>query len=136
MSYHGLGFVAPMVAALNSAERRRADPRTWPKASRDALIETARKYGRPTSVSSYGAIWAHPHGPWKRSIVVREGYPHNWPSPHMDVLLQTIDYRVPPSTFTKLAQYDGSVIAERTAGSSSTTITRMGEVSRVRLSKR
>jgi hypothetical protein len=32
------------------------------------------------------------------------------------MLLQTIDYRVPPDVFDKLATYDGSVIVERTKG--------------------
>lgn len=36
--------------------------------------------------------------------------------PHVDVLEQVISYRVPPDKFDELAEYDGSVIAERTKG--------------------
>jgi hypothetical protein len=46
--------------------------------------------------------------------IVNEEIPHRFPEPHMDPLLQTINYRVPPDKFDELAHYDGSVIAERT----------------------
>jgi hypothetical protein len=35
---------------------------------------------------------------------------------HTDLLEQFIDYRVPTDTFDELAEYDGSVIVERTKG--------------------
>jgi hypothetical protein len=60
-------------------------------------------------------IWHHT-GPWKRTEVINEEIPHNFPQPHMDMLLQSIDYPVPPDKFDELAAYDGSVIAERTKG--------------------
>ncbi|MGI8607268.1 MAG: hypothetical protein ACR2L0_09000 [Gaiellaceae bacterium] len=41
---------------------------------------------------------------------------HNFPSPHIDSVESVIDYRVPPEFFTPLAEYDGSVAVERTAG--------------------
>ena len=41
---------------------------------------------------------------------------HDFPMPHQDVLEQFIHYRVPPDKFDELANYDGSVICERTAG--------------------
>src|SRR5690606_2862926 len=42
--------------------------------------------------------------------------PHDFPAPHSDFLEQFIDYQVPVEMFTPLAEYDGSVIAERTKG--------------------
>jgi len=48
--------------------------------------------------------------------VTNEEIPHNFPKPHMDMLLQSTDYPVPPDKFDALAAYDGSVIAERTKG--------------------
>ena len=59
--------------------------------------------------------WHYP-GVWKRTEVVNEEIPHNFPLPHTDMLLQAIDYPVPPGIFDELAAYDGSVIAERTKG--------------------
>lgn len=107
-SFGGLGGPVPSRIANR--------PLPWPDYALGALKEMCRKYGPPDSMSPWGAHWWRPHGVWKRSVVLKHGYPHRWPKPHMDVLLQTIDYRVPPSAFTKLAMYDGSVVAERTAG--------------------
>lgn len=73
------------------------------------------KYGRPDEVTDYRCVW-HWRLPWKRIEVVRDGYPHMWPSPHMDVVSQTVPYQVPPGRFSALTFYDGSVFAERTAG--------------------
>jgi hypothetical protein len=43
-------------------------------------------------------------------------FEHQFPAPHFDSVESVLDYRVPPEQFTPLAQFDGSVIAERTAG--------------------
>ena len=43
-------------------------------------------------------------------------FEHQFPAPHFDSVESVIDYRVPPEQFTPLARFDGSVIAERTAG--------------------
>lgn len=48
--------------------------------------------------------------------MVNEEIDHSFPMPHKDVLLQVINYRVPPDKFDDLAEYDGSVIVERTKG--------------------
>ena len=43
-------------------------------------------------------------------------FDHAFPAPHIDSVESFIDYRVPPDKFTALAEFDGSVIVERTAG--------------------
>jgi hypothetical protein len=43
-------------------------------------------------------------------------FDHAFPAPHIDSVESVIDYRVPPEQFSALAAFDGSVIAERTAG--------------------
>ncbi len=50
--------------------------------------------------------------------------PHDFPMPHPDLLEQFVDYQVPPDKFDELAQYDGSVIVERTKGEISARCTR------------
>jgi hypothetical protein len=60
-------------------------------------------------------IW-HKPGPWKRIVASRMFWAHNFPAPHIDAVESVIDYRVPPDKFTPLAEFDGSVIVERTAG--------------------
>jgi hypothetical protein len=49
-------------------------------------------------------------------VATKAFFPHSFPAPHIDAVESVIDYRVPPESFTVLAQFDGSVIAERTAG--------------------
>ena len=60
-------------------------------------------------------IW-HNNGPWKRTIAYRTPVQDNFAMPHPDLLEQVINYRVPASRVDDRAQYDGSVIAERTKG--------------------
>lgn len=87
----------------------------WSASSRSAAEEIIAKYGQPDERTGYRLIW-HWRLPWKRIEVVSQGFPHMWPSPHMDVVSQTVPYRVPPGRFSALTFYDGSVYAERTAG--------------------
>lgn len=87
----------------------------WSAAARSAAEDMVAKYGRPDEVTGYRLIW-HWRLPWKRIEVVNPGFVHQWPSPHMDVVSQTVPYRVPPGRFSALTFYDGSVYAERTAG--------------------
>jgi hypothetical protein len=49
-------------------------------------------------------------------VATKAFFPHSFPAPHIDAVESVIDYRVRPESFTVLAQFDGSVIAERTAG--------------------
>jgi hypothetical protein len=60
-------------------------------------------------------IW-HNVGPWKRMVATRAFYEHHFPAPHIDAVESSIDYRVPVDMFGPLAEFDGSVILERTAG--------------------
>jgi hypothetical protein len=41
---------------------------------------------------------------------------HDFPAPHVDAVESVIDYRVAPELFTPLAEFDGSVVVERTTG--------------------
>jgi hypothetical protein len=61
-------------------------------------------------------IWHATKDGWKRTVLASEAVPHDFPAHHLDYLEQFIDYRVPIEMFSKLAEFDGSVIAERTKG--------------------
>jgi hypothetical protein len=87
----------------------------WKSKPKEVARRMLAKYGLPHEATPMRLIW-HQTGPWKRTEVVNEEIPHNYPKPHMDMLLQVIDYHVPPDKFDELAEYDGSVIAERTKG--------------------
>lgn len=56
------------------------------------------------------------NGPWKRSELVNEEIQHDFPKPHHDMLKQAIAWKVPAGKFDDLAEYDGSIIVERTKG--------------------
>ncbi len=87
----------------------------WPKASREAVMFMTNKYGPPAAVTSAMAVWGKT-GPWKRTIVYGTEFQHDFPGPHTDVMQQFIDYKAPPSMYDELAEYDGSVVLERTTG--------------------
>jgi hypothetical protein len=87
----------------------------WPEESREAAQLVIKQYGEPDEATESQLTWHHP-GPWKRMVATRTFYPHNFPIPHTDSVESFIDYRVPVEKFTAIAQFDGSVITERTAG--------------------
>ncbi|NUP09227.1 MAG: hypothetical protein HOW73_24515 [Polyangiaceae bacterium] len=87
----------------------------WPRSSKEAARFMSDKYGPPDEMTPTELKWFD-RGPWKRSIVSREEVPHDWPSPHVDVLEQVINFRVPPEKAEDLTTFDGSVMFERTKG--------------------
>ena len=89
--------------------------REWPGESREAAQLVIEKYGEPHEATASLLIW-HQVGQWKRVVASRVFYRHNFPVPHIDAVESFIDYRVPPEKCTPLAEFDGSVIVERTAG--------------------
>jgi len=104
----------PMMKDMDSGHMRKM-MQGWPKASRDAVMFMTNKYGPPAAVTSTMAVWGQT-GPWKRTIVYSTEFQHNFPGPHTDVMQQFIDYKAPPSMYDELAEYDGSVVLERTTG--------------------
>jgi hypothetical protein len=88
---------------------------SWPETAQKAAKMTIQQYGQPTEITPTHLVWEN-NGPWKRTIVYKEEVAHDFPMPHKDVLEQFVDYRVPADKFDELAEYDGSVIAERTKG--------------------
>lgn len=87
----------------------------WPEESREAAKLVIEKYGEPDEASESLLIWHRP-GPWKRMQASKAFYRHNFPAPHIDSVESVLDYHVPAEKFTAIAQFDGSVIVERTAG--------------------
>jgi hypothetical protein len=87
----------------------------WPAKSQEVANATIAKYGQPHEATATMLVW-HNNGPWKHTILSRDPVPHDFPKPHVDLVEQVIDYRVPPAVVDELAAYDGSVIVERTKG--------------------
>jgi len=92
----------------------------WPAVPREAARAMIAKYGQPDEISQGWLCWKN-NGPWKMTLVHREEVEHNFPMPHKDVLTQAVAMKVPPDKIDELAQFDGSIAVQRTAGCVSVT---------------
>jgi hypothetical protein len=87
----------------------------WPEESREAAQLVLDKHGEPDEATPSQLVW-HGVGRWKRMVASKVFYDHDFPAPHIDCVESFIDYRVPVEMFSPLAEFDGSVIVERTVG--------------------
>ena len=87
----------------------------WPEESREAAQLVIDQRGEPDEATETLLTWHHAQ-PWKRIVASKAFWRHDFPMPHFDSVESFIDYRVPADKFTPVVQFDGSVIAERTAG--------------------
>lgn len=91
---------------------------SWPEEAREAATLVLKQYGEPHEATESALTW-NKAGPWKRVVAQRAFWQHAFPAPHMDSIETFVDYRVPPEMFTPLAEFDGSVMIERTSGEAS-----------------
>jgi hypothetical protein len=87
----------------------------WPDPQKNVARQMLEKYGPPNEATPTKFFWYDNH-PWKRTELTAESTMHHWPTVHSDFLTQTIDYQVPTSMYGMIAEFDGSVIPDRTRG--------------------
>jgi hypothetical protein len=87
----------------------------WPEESREAAQLVIDTYGEPHEATPSLLIW-HRVGPWKRMEASRVFAEHEFPVPHIDSVESCVDNDVPREKVGELAEFDGSVIVDRTAG--------------------
>jgi hypothetical protein len=87
----------------------------WPEESKEAARLVLDTYGEPTEATESMLVW-HDASPWKRIVASKVFFEHEFPAPHTDSVESFIDYHVPTTDFTPLAEFDGSIVVERTAG--------------------
>jgi hypothetical protein len=87
----------------------------WKQQPKGLAQKLVKQYGEPNEATSERLVW-HKNGPWKRTELLNEEIPHNFPEPHHDSLLQAIPYRVPAGLVRQVFEFDGSVVVERTRG--------------------
>lgn len=87
----------------------------WPEQAREAAQLVIDRYGEPDEATPTQLVW-HGRGEWKRIVATKAFHRHDFPVPHFDSVESVVDYRVPTRHFTPLAEFDGSVIVERTVG--------------------
>lgn len=87
----------------------------WPEPQKKVAEQMLDKYGPPNEATRTRLTWYH-NRPWKRTEITSDVVQHHWPTVHTDFLTQTIDYRVPPEMVGMIAQFDGSILVDRTKG--------------------
>ncbi|MFJ7971948.1 hypothetical protein [Psychrobacillus sp. NPDC096389] len=87
----------------------------WPTLSKKVTKKMMEFYGPPNDTTYSTVIWYY-NGPWKKTIVYKEGVPHDFPEPHVDMLEQSIDYHVPANKAGEIAKLEGSLVIDRTRG--------------------
>jgi hypothetical protein len=97
----------------NELEKILAD---WPKEPRESAGRLIKEYGQPDEFSESRLMWFNTRDGWKRSILSNNPTPHSFPDKHNDVLEQFIDYKVPLEMYSTLAEFDGSIVVDRTRG--------------------
>jgi len=87
----------------------------WPTESREAAELVVKTHGDPDEATESELVW-HDAGPWKRIVAQKAFWQHDFPTPHTDSVESVIDYHVPVEKIGMLAEFDGSVMVERTTG--------------------
>jgi hypothetical protein len=87
----------------------------WPAPQKNVAQQMIAKYGLPNEATPTKLSW-YENYPWKRTELSKDVVLHHWPTVHTDFLTQVIDYRVPPDMFHLVAQFDGSILCDRTRG--------------------
>ena len=124
-------FTTALVAGALTAEVAHGEPKkpaavpseravdkvlaAWPTRPMLAAEQLILEYGEPQEITTDQLIWRN-QGPFKRITVSRVEIPHDFPKPHLDYVMNTIDYIVPAAKMSLLAAFDGSLIVDRTAG--------------------
>jgi len=92
----------------------------WPSRPKDMAYVLMHKYGQPDEMTETMIVWKT-NGKWKSTILHKDEFPHDFPVSHTDFLKQSINYKVPADRLNDLAQFDGSIIVDRTRGTISAT---------------
>jgi hypothetical protein len=87
----------------------------WPEESREAAQLVIDTYGKPDEATDSVLIW-NKRGPWKRVVAYRDFDSHNFPAPHNDSVESFLQHSVPTEKISDLAEFDGSVVVNRTRG--------------------
>jgi hypothetical protein len=87
----------------------------WPEEAREAAQLVIDKYGEPDEATDSVLIWNAP-GPWKRMVAYRDVDGHNFPAPHNDSVESFLQHQVPTEKISDIAEFDGSVVVNRTRG--------------------
>ena len=102
-------FLATLGGRPSNAAGPVATPETtitgWPKTAKLTAKVMIEKYGKPNGFSAKSLIWLN-NGPWKRTVVYRDGWLDKSSTLHPEVLEQVITYWVPRDRIIVLERFD------------------------------
>lgn len=87
----------------------------WPEGARVTAREMISKYGEPNRFSDGALVWID-NGPWRRTVVYRNAWPHFLGRRDKDYLQQTIAYRVPAEKIPDLKRFDRRLEIDQARG--------------------
>lgn len=105
----------PAMGSCVTPEAITATTANWMPEPRALATTLMAKYGPPQELTLTSMTW-YGNGPWKRTVLRNELVRNNFPTPHNDMLYQTINYRVPVDRMDDLAALTGSLVVDRTRG--------------------
>ena len=103
------------VNAKSTGEKSIPELNGWSPRLQMLAKEMIAKHGAPGEFTESMLIWKN-NGEWKKTILYKDLVQHDFPSPHEDVLEQTINYRVPEEKLDDLSKFNGSITVSRTNG--------------------
>lgn len=89
--------------------------RGWPDSSIAAAKDMISKYGDPQETTSDSLIWRNV-APFKKIIVHKNVYNHNFPLLHQNAVEHVVDYKAPVGKVDDVWRYNGSIVLDRTKG--------------------
>lgn len=114
--FAGLGFAVFLAAAGGAFAATNEAPETvvqsWSKdlqAQAQALIE---RYGKPNASDANSLSWFD-NGPWRKTVLHREGFTHPMMGPDRDHLEQVVAYQVPEGKVADLQRFDKRIEVNR-----------------------
>jgi len=83
----------------------------WPEMPKKVAGVIVEKYGQPNHFNNESLVW-YGNGPWKRTVVYRDGWLDQASIRHAEVLQQVITYSVPNDKVKDLSRYDERLVID------------------------
>lgn len=87
----------------------------WPDGAQATARAMIAKYGEPNRFSEGALVWID-NGPWRKTVVYRNAWPHFLGRRDKDYLEQTVAYRVPPEKMEDLKRFDRRLEIDQSRG--------------------
>lgn len=86
----------------------------WPKEVQEQARALVERYGEPGASDANALVWLD-NGPWRKTVLHREGFTHSVMGRDRDHLEQVISYQVPEEKVAELQRFDKRISVNRAA---------------------